>query len=522
MASSSPRGDRYRCIGTSALLGVWVAGAVACKSMTTVQERFSREQQRAEETRAQVKKDAARDVAALEEEERELRRQGKRIELQRKRQELRAEAGEALAAGENARVLEIAREIFDLSETGDFDVDLEEFIKAPEMARAERARVFSLIGSAHYQLGNKDKAITALQKASELDRTLRDARRNLGKILFVEGRYAEAVKAFEKELADGYQDADLLFLLAKARYELAHSSGEAFHKEAARLALERVVVERPGDRDARYWRAMLTYETGRYREAIRLLAELRQSEPLEIEHVTRLADAHRKLDQNEQAIDYLELAAQIYEAKAKPVPKSIALDLSALYADTGNAPGSAAAWLSRAYGDDPTGATNGDRLLAGLLFADAGIYAKATRWLDAVDESSDSEFVDAQARLAVIYEERGDSALAITAYDRVRARRPDDGYAHLAAADIYMDRGRHDEALAAYAKAAALEDTKADGLAGVAEVHYAKGNLDAALKEYERALEVRPDDPRYEAAAREIRAERDQARAEEERTRAGD
>ena len=301
--------------------------ASGCKSMTNDQLKFAAlEKEREERETAVGAADAEEKIAALNEEQRKLARKAKEIELRLARDALRTEASEFLSSGDNKAAIGKVSEIFAFSKEGEYIDGDDEPVTPPELTNAEKARLTVIAASAYFNEGKVDGAIKLFDKATELDPSLRDARRNLGKLLFSEGRYKEALAAFEKELADGYRDADMLFLIAKARYELGHQTKDDTQKEAARIALQEVIIERPADKEVRYWRAMLAYETRRYGEAARLLEDLRADFPLDVQYLHRLADCYRQLEKPKKAIDYFELVAQVdaprRKTSAEPSPIS--------------------------------------------------------------------------------------------------------------------------------------------------------------------------------------------------------
>lgn len=175
------------------------------------------------------------------------------------------------------------------------------------------ARVLVIRGTALYLLGRMDEAIEAFREAVARDPQIRDARLNLGKLLFAGKRYQEALEIFEAEFARGEKDADLLFLAAQVLYQVAHEKKEPERSKVERAVelMREVLAARPDDTDALRWTAYLALEIGRYKEAIDVLKRMIERHPLDSEYHRMLASAYRLAKRDEEALGALELAARL-------------------------------------------------------------------------------------------------------------------------------------------------------------------------------------------------------------------
>ncbi len=474
---------------------ILILGASSCKTMTT-----TREMQAAQKILEQVQQQMAETQAKRLQAEKAAAREERRLA----REDKKIEATHRLASGNGEGALGIIERLFNpppevrQSSTGGEEVRV---VVDPEpLDPAEEAELLFLKGLALYQLNRTPEAITAFKSALERDGRHRLAARNLGKLHFSEKRYEEAIEAWKLELAEGFRDGELLYLVAQARYEIGTERGDLSELEAARSAMQSVLVEKPQDAEVRRWLATLDYETGRYSEAVHSIEAILRDHPLDADYLETLADCYLNLGQKRRALDLLQLASRL-----KVPDRERAGTLGGLLAAE-NHVSQAAVWLARSWGDDPRAAPPEERLRIGNLFAQAGRAEEAVVWLMSIGEG-DKPFGEAQSALVELNGSlaKGDQTLA--AYENARRLRPQDGRAHLAAAVVQLSRKQYKPAAEAFARAAALPETRADGLAGLAEVSYAAGSLAAASGFYAQALQLRPADARYQAALRQIEEE---------------
>lgn len=435
----------------------------------------------------------------LEEEHAKLDQKYKVLEKRNSLQRRRFEASEALGRGEAVKAVEELQAIIKEA-TGDAPAEGVSSEESQIFDPRELARTHALLGQAWFQQGKKDEAILALRQAVALDPESSPYRRNLGKLLLMGELFQEALDVYRGELEKGLRDADLLFPVAQAHFLLGQKENDSGRIEAARVALQTVLVERPADPEVRRWLARLEYETGRYDEAARLFESIRKESPLEPQYLEYLANCYAKLKEYQKAADYLELSARVSRPTA-----DACRTLGDLYTVL-NLPGRAAEWLARANGGDPGKASPEDRLQIGMLFLEAARSDDAVRWIEAVQEG-EKPYAEAQSALAYLYHDLGRMDEALQAFERVSRVRPQDGQALLSAGDIYRTRKELDRAADAYARASALPESRAEGFAGLAEIAYDRGSLEDAVRQYQKAADASPGDQRYASLLRQAREE---------------
>jgi tetratricopeptide (TPR) repeat protein len=470
-------------------------GNAACQTMT-------------ERKMDELTKELDRRLSAVREEEKARReveeRKIKEEEARRDRSEKGRVAEERLATGDAKGALAVVEEVLAplLEVKKDPSTGKEEKVAVGPAALepAEHARLLLVKGNALEEIGRLDDAVLAYQEALKLDPANRGARRSLGRAFFSTKKYKQALEAWRAELADGSRDAKLLFLVGRARYEVGHADGLPQDMEAARVAFEQVLLERPSDVEAIQWLAAVAYETERYGDAERYYNAARRQSPLDAGDLEKLGRCSLALGNNARALDHFELAATL-----RPPSQELCFTLSRLSADL-HFNARAAEWLARAYKNNPVEAPAEDRYKAGRLFVDGGRDDDALIWLTAIGER-DAHFAESRSLLVKIHAAAGRLDDAITAYEGLRKVASRDGSAHLAAGGLYLRRAQLDMAADAYSRASSFPESKAESLAGLAEVSIAKRNLDGALFYYRKALEIRPGDARLMAQTERISEE---------------
>jgi tetratricopeptide (TPR) repeat protein len=489
-----------------------VLASLGCRSMTSAKE-------------AEILDDklrlvqAATEIAKAHNEEAE-----RRAEEERRfnaKIEKRAIAAQRLASGDAAGALELVETLLApvaVTRKDEASGQEEQVLEKPALDPSEEAEILALKGAALAELGNFDQALPALEGALDLDPDHRPARRSLGKVLFAQRKYRPALEAWQPVLEDGARDADLLSLVAQARYEVARAEKSPSAMEGARLAMLALLLARPGDSELLRQLTVLEFETGRYADAIQHAEVILAETPLDPDYLELVANAWIHLGDRAKALDRLDLAAGL-----RAPSKNTARTLSDLCRSQGF-PAEAAEWLVRAHRGDPRVAPPDERFLAGSLLADAGRKEEAVTWLSALADG-EPHFAAAQSRLVPLLAKLGKADAALAAYEKVHTTQPQDGASHLAAAQLFLERRQLEAAAAAYSRASGLPDTRARALAGLAEVAYAKHDLASALDYYRLALDLRPGDPRFSRAVEQIRADADLQEAESlfaERSRQAD
>jgi tetratricopeptide (TPR) repeat protein len=488
---------------TAALAGL---GNCSCKNAPSAIEERREIAKRAEEAEKAAEARALELKKKRREESLEVLRAHAKLTLQEERGRLLAQGWNRVQENRAAEALEIANALLGpelLRKTIDVpalepNAPAEEEQVAIELSAQEAAQVYDLKATALFKLDEVAEAIATYEEVLKLDSDSRQARRILGMLYFGESRWADALAAWEGEMA--YRDPKVMLLVGEAHYRLSKESGDRGRLEGARIAIESVLVQDPNDEKVRQWLATIEIEAGRLELALRHLDAILEQNPLAERWLELKGQALLQLGRHEEAVETYEL---LYSAHPKPAVCQALSDLYALL----DQPGIAADWLARAYARlNPRAVPASDRLRIGRLLAEAERAEEAVEWLSIVDEQ-DAEFAAAQASLARLYRAVGRLDDALEAFERIRRAKPDDCAAHLAAGDVFLERKQLDEARDAYTIAASFNDCKPDGLAGLAEVAYAGRNLPQALELYRDALGERPRDPAFESAIREIEAE---------------
>lgn len=534
--STPMKTNRMRGVNLLVALLLVASGLVGsgCKSMTSKKARLEEEEEAQALAGQAIAAENRAKVAKQDEAEEALKRKSRQISERNARVERWQEAVAFLQQDDPRAALQVVNGILD---------DHTEAVTAAELAASAPARVASsphdpeaapvateppslaplpiepeemsrilvVKGTALYDLEQLESAIQTYRQAYELDRTFRPTRINLGKLLFREGRFEEALDVWQTELDDGYRGGELMFLVGQALWEVGQQESDPARVEAARLAIREALVSRPSDPEIQRWLARMEFETGRYHEAVRLFEMILESKPLDVYYLEFLANAYAKVGKYDEAIDSLEMIVRVHEPR-----QNILLTLGDLYANRG-LPGTAADRLRSAYGDDVEQAPVEDRLFIATLLVEAERPEESLDWFRSIPEGH-PDHVDSLSRLSqvLLRLQRFDEALV--ALEQVRELRPSNAHAHLVAGDVYLEREELDKAFAAFSTATGYASTRADGHAGMAEVQYSKGNLPAAVSEYKSALQARPDEVRFIQALAQLELEFEVKQAEDSRT----
>jgi len=126
--------------------------------------------------------------------------------------------------------------------------------------------LLDLLGDAHTQAHDLEKAEKAYRKAVELDPSELSHQRGLGQTLLAEEKYPEALKVFEK-LSDVMPDDSDVYLRIAQIYRQLHQLDKAEQN------LVKARQYAPGSLEVMYNEAMLYQAQGRYEDAIRVLSD---------------------------------------------------------------------------------------------------------------------------------------------------------------------------------------------------------------------------------------------------------
>jgi len=125
--------------------------------------------------------------------------------------------------------------------------------------------LLDLLGDAHTQTHELEKAEEAYRKAAELDPAELSHQRGLGQTLLAEEKYSEALKVYEK-LSDVMPDDSDVYLRIAQIYRELHQLDKAEQN------LVKARQYAPGSLEVMYNEAMLYQAQGRYEDAIRVLS----------------------------------------------------------------------------------------------------------------------------------------------------------------------------------------------------------------------------------------------------------
>ena len=126
--------------------------------------------------------------------------------------------------------------------------------------------LLDLLGDAHTQAHELEKAEEAYRKAAELDPSELSHQRGLGQTLLAEEKYSEALKVYEK-LSDVMPDDSDVYLRIAQIYRELHQL------DRAEQNLVKARQYAPGSLEVMYNEAMLYQAQGRYEDAVRVLSD---------------------------------------------------------------------------------------------------------------------------------------------------------------------------------------------------------------------------------------------------------
>jgi tetratricopeptide (TPR) repeat protein len=438
--------------------------------------------------------------------EAEDRERKQAAELQKRKRTL-AEAPSLIRGDQYPKALRSLEELFanrlEIRINPETRKEEEKTVEPPVWDPRDKSLALTYIGHALIKLDRTEDAVKAYSDALADDDSNSEARRGLAGIHFEAKDYAKLLEVLRAELETGRRDAALMSWIGKARYEQGVAQRNLDDLEAARLAFEAVLVERPDHRETPEilrLLALASYQLQRFDEAAKHLEALLKRNPLDSDHLVLLGRSYLEIGERQQAYDVFELAASV-----RPPSSEDCRSLAQLAESLGH-PARAAEWLAQAHRNDPKQAGAEDRFKAGSLFADASRDEEAAAWLGAL-QRGEPRFGEAQARLVEIHRELGRADDAIAAYEVAAKERPQDGAAHVAAGRVFMERAQYERAVEAFSRATSLREVQAEAYAGLAEIAWAKGSLPAASHYFRKALELRPGQAGWLAASLQVETE---------------
>lgn len=373
-------------------------------------------------------------------------------------------------------------------------------IRAPAFSKTELAYVLVIRGTAHSVNDDRQSAIADLQRAYDLDPNSREARSRLGKLLFAEREYERALDVWSAELKEGYRSGDLLYLVARANYQLSKQGEEHRYRiEVARVAIEDAFLENPSDLTIRKWRALLDTEAGRYAEAVPKLEQVVADDPADHQYRKLLANTYLNIDEPGKAADVFEVLVQTGHAGP-----DVHYALSDIYRIL-DLPEQAAHHVILAYGGRVQNVVPEECLKVAQLLADAGLIEPAVEWLGRVKPDAVDVYRRATELKIFLLVEQERTADAMASYQGIlEGETTVSGELHLLMGDLYLVALALKKAQAAYARATGMAATRAEGLAGQAEAYYSEGLFADAVKLYRQAIEADPEQPRFKLMLQQV------------------
>lgn len=334
---------------------------------------------------------------------------------------------------------------------------------------ANKADYFYLMAISQQQIGERDDAKASYETALELDDLHFDASYNLGKLLYNDKVFGEAILYLETAQARQPNHAQLRQILAKAY----------FYDEKYEKAIP--LLEEIRQDEYRYLLAKAYDETGQNRKSERIYQELQGSNVQLVDQLNdeamkygREASEFAKKGNYDKAIATLEKAIQISSKEA-----SLHFNLGLNYLEIGNSRKARAAF-KKATEIDPEHA----KAFAGLghIYYEKETYDEAAAYyLAAIDAGLKD--IAVQANLGASYLRLYQPKRAIEAYEGAIAIAPTDAYNYYNLGRAYMEAKEYPLAIQTFEEALQLNTLFLD-----AQYHIAICYIE--INEYEKGLEV--------------------------------
>ena len=173
---------------------------------------------------------------------------------------------------------------------------------------------FNNLGNSYDEVGNKESALLALERAVEINPTLSEARSNLGNIYLEKGRLADAISQYKVALKINISDAKTHNNLGNAylrKYEIEDSNyKKAWLNYAVSEYLHSLRLD-PDFPDAYKNLAVAYCKQERFEQAIMRLRQAITLEPKDAECYCQLGSVYDQMGNYEQAISQYERALRI-------------------------------------------------------------------------------------------------------------------------------------------------------------------------------------------------------------------
>ncbi len=329
------------------------------------------------------------------------------------------------------------------------------------------AEAFFRLADTYVQRGKLEAAAQTYQQARALDATLAPIYHGLGKVAFLQERFADAEKWYREALARDPYHVETHYTLALVYQRLAQ-------RAAGTLAEQHVAQAK---RVMTAFQQVKAYDeqTNRYRR--RLLAA-----PTALEPRLKLAAAHLEIGNHPEAIRAYRTAIALH-----PDRPSLYHNLGGIYMQTG-AFEKAVSAFQQVLALDRTDAEASLHL--GWLHARQGKFADAQTYLHTAIQH-DPNLTPAYYGLAEVYAQQHLFSDALAVYAQLTTRAPAEATAWVRQGVLLLKQEQTAAAIHAFTQAIAVDDTTADAHNNLAWLYATQGqNLEQAVELAERAVSL--------------------------------
>ncbi|MCK4249348.1 MAG: tetratricopeptide repeat protein [Candidatus Omnitrophica bacterium] len=377
---------------------------------------------------------------------------------------------------------EILEQVIKLSEE-----DLEtaiEFLSAKVVSNSSSALDFSL-GNLYFQKDKLEEAEDAYRNALKKLPGFSRARANLARILIGQGKIDAAIKEFKEILLAGKTRPSTLTLIG---YTFLLKDRPVPAETAYRQAL----LLEPDDINAYLGLAKCLVQQERFKEAVKVLEDLLEDNPLNKELWFLLANANLALEKSDRAVITLECARRLDLASDQALAS-----LGDLYLNQGQADEALIVYKEAFSMEEPSI----DRLLRaveGFIMmrqpSQAAVLLKRGHILEQAGKVSwtpaqSCKLCWLKARQAHL---KGEHEFALKAYNSLLEKDPLHGPALLATGDLHREEGRLEQALIFYERAGRIQDKEVKALIRQAQVEVDRQGYGRAVELLEAAQVLKP------------------------------
>ncbi len=301
---------------------------------------------------------------------------------------------------------------------------------------------FNNLGNSYDDVGNKESALLALERAVEINPTLSEARANLGNIYLEKGRLADAIREYKVALRINLSDAKT-------------------HNNLGNAYLRRSEIQ-----DSNYKKGWLNYAVLEYLWSLRLDPNLPDA-------YKNLAVAYCKQEKFEQAIMRLRQAITL-----EPKDASCYSQLGSVYDQMGNYE-QAISQYQKALRINPNSADAHYGL--GLCYSKLGfVDDEILAYKSALAVKPD--MLAALVNLGSAYFGQKKYDAAIEQYKKAVLIKPDEAMIHYNLGAAYSNNENYKQAVAEYLRAVEIDPEIGDAHYGLALGYYQLKNYDLAWK----------------------------------------